>query len=292
MAPPTDVELNAFYEQLDAIPALRGAGVAYAGGGMSIVLRPSQHVSGLQTFVVLQEDETLESTLGPPGADASAVAPGADAPPVPAPSDIAVELLGLGLNCGGAVLSGTVVYGGIAAAPLTGGASTVLSFMGDAAFYATAAQCLISVRRSYDMVFNRGEWDRWIDSQSWYPWVSYSLDAVSLGGAAESAFLVRRAYAALKRASGRPLSEVFAGLTRAERKQLTKELIRMQRPGISNKGVKELIRIGEFPARFSATAIDAALHKELRDAISATLAFTGSGATGIVHKLYVYVFQE
>jgi hypothetical protein len=56
--------------------------------------------------------------------------------------------------------------------------------------------------------------------------------------------------------------------------------------------MKSLIRAGRFPARFNASQISKGLFNQLRDAISATLAFTGSAVAGDVKILYVHIFQE
>lgn len=101
-----------------------------------------------------------------------------------------------------------------------------------------------------------------------------------------------QAVRAIKQVSNRSFAEILKGMTRAERKRLAKELIRMQKPGISNGAMKSLIRAGNFPARFSLAQISKALFDQLRDAISATLAFAGSAVSGDVKLLYVHIYQE
>ena len=111
-------------------------------------------------------------------------------------------------------------------------------------------------------------------------------------GAAAAGALTVKAVLAIRRASTRGFLEIVKGLSRAERKRLTHELIRMQTPGISNSGLKTLIRAGKFPARFTAAQISKGLFNQLRDAISATLAFTGSAVAGDMKLLYVHIVQE
>lgn len=108
MARPAQSEFQSFFLRVDRIPELRGAGVGYLGDGACEVVRLPQHRSGLSTFVILQEDELPPSERGSPGG-------------VP-PPDVRVELVGLGLNCAGAVLSWAALLGETAAVPLTGGA--------------------------------------------------------------------------------------------------------------------------------------------------------------------------
>jgi hypothetical protein len=43
--------------QVDALPEFRGAGVAYYGDGSCEVIRESAHVSGLRTYILLEEQE-------------------------------------------------------------------------------------------------------------------------------------------------------------------------------------------------------------------------------------------
>jgi hypothetical protein len=66
----------------------------------------------------------------------------------------------------------------------------------------------------------------------------------------------------------------------------------MQRQGTSNSAMKALIRAGSFPTRFAATEITEALFAQLRDAISATMAFGSSALNGVLKLIYVDVFQE
>jgi hypothetical protein len=66
----------------------------------------------------------------------------------------------------------------------------------------------------------------------------------------------------------------------------------MQNGNASNSQIKALILAGKFPKRFAADKIGSALFRQLRDAIGATLSFTGSAISGNVKALYVSVFQE
>lgn len=101
-----------------------------------------------------------------------------------------------------------------------------------------------------------------------------------------------RAVRAIWKVSDRSFADILKGMTRSERKRLAKELIRMQKPGISNGAMKGLIRAGKFPSGFASAEISKALFAQLRDAISATLAFAGSAASGDVKLLYVHIYQE
>jgi hypothetical protein len=277
MSRPTDTELNHFYSKLDAIPALQGAGVAYVGDSSCEVLRRDFHTSGLDTYVIIDEEDAL---------------PGQPAPSAVAPPDIKVELVGLGLNCGGAVLSWAALGAEGAAAPVSGGTSLGLTILTWSAALATSAQCANSILRSADVFVHDGEWAAWLDSLEFYNWAMDALDVVSVAGAAAAGAATVRAALAVRRATGRSFVDILRSLSRAERKRLTRELIQMQKPGISNQAMKTLIRAGTFPARFSAAQISQGLFGELRDAISATMAFGSSAVSGTIKVIFVHIYQE
>jgi len=50
--------------------------------------------------------------------------------------------------------------------------------------------------------------------------------------------------------------------------------------------------MGNFPKRLEAAEITARLFRQLKDAISGTLSFGGSGTSGVLHELYVHIVQE
>jgi hypothetical protein len=278
MARPAQSEFQSFFLRVDRMAELRGAGVGYLGDGACEVVRLPQHGSGLSTFVILQEDELRSGAAQTPAA-------------VP-PPDIGVELVGLGLNCAGAVLSWAAFFGETAAVPLTGGGSTALMWVTVPAGVATVLQCANSIVRTFDATANGGQWIQWLDSKDFYVWAGEGLDAMSLLGAAAAGAMTVRAVKAIRQVSNRSFADILRGMSRAERKRLAKELIRMQKPGISNGAMKGLIRAGSFPSRFASAEVSKALFDQLRDAISATLAFAGSAASGDLKLLYVHIYQE
>jgi ribosomal protein L18E len=122
--------------------------------------------------------------------------------------------------------------------------------------------------------------------------MQFWLDAASLAGATVSIRGSVKAVLAIRASTSKSWKEILKGLDRAERKRLTKELIRMQKPGISNSKMKELVRSGEFPARFSASEIKKSIFDQLREALDAALSLTSSATSGNVKLLYVSVYQE
>lgn len=279
MSRPTAQELHDFYLQLDQIDELAGSGVAYIGDGQCILLRTPRHSSGLKTYVIVKEEELDEDDDVPSANDVT-------------PPNLGVELVGLGLNCGGAVLSWAALGGEVSAATVTGGATLTLTLITWSAAIATTAQCANSIIRSVDVAVHHGQWTRWLDSQDYYIWAGDVLDGISIVGATAAGAATVKTVLALRRATGRELGSILKQLSRAERKRLTQEIIRMQMPNISNSAMKDLIRAGQFPARFTASQISDALFAQLRDAISATMAFGSSAVSGDVKLLYVDIFQE
>ncbi len=105
-----------------------------------------------------------------------------------------------------------------------------------------------------------------------------------------------RAARAIQRATGKSWMAVVKGLSRAERRRLAEELIRLQSPGISGGRLKALVRMGTFTKRLGAAEFTERLFFQRKDAISATFSFASSGTSGLVRKgvasVYVHVVQE
>jgi hypothetical protein len=121
----------------------------------------------------------------------------------------------------------------------------------------------------------------WLDSQEWYVQTSTALDVISLAGGVASLGATLKSVLTLSKA-GTPIKEVLKGLNRQQRKSLTEEIIRASNPGASNKVIKALVAAGKYPKRFSKLELSKAVSLQLKDAISATLSFSGSAASGVV----------
>lgn len=262
MDTPSEVQIDQLQQQIDLIPELAGSGIAFVGDNTCTVLRGPTHSSGLKTYVVLQEDDTPGPPEDPPN-----------------PPSVLLELAGVGLNCAGAIFAWSAMGGETIAAGASGGAAALLIPVTLAATWATRAQCGISLIRANDVIFNDGHWTRWMDSKESYLWTSRALDVLSLAGAAVSASATIRATQAIRRATGTSWTEVLRGLSRAERKRLTEEILRLKRPGASGRALKDMVMMGNFPKRLEAAEITARLFRQLKDAISGTLSFGGSGTS-------------
>jgi hypothetical protein len=194
------------------------------------------------------------------------------------------ELLSTGLSCGAAVMSWIVVGGSSAAIPVSGGSSTVITVLAYSAATASSLQCANSAFR----LFNESDYgdasiNRWLDSQDWYERTSTALDAISVAGGIASVGATLKTVLTL-RSSGVAFKEALKGLSRQERKRLTEEIIRANNPNISNKFLKSLVAAGKYPKRFSNVAISNTMRLQLKDAIGASLSFTGSATSGVIRN--------
>jgi hypothetical protein len=276
---PSGRQLEELKIQIDQIPELSGSGIGFIGDGVCTTLRHPRHSSGLDTWVLLEEREIDDDEDLPSASD------------VQEPS-LTIELVGAGLNCAGAVLAWGALGGEALAVGVTGGASVGLMLITWSAALSTSIQCGVSLVRSVDVGLHKGQWTHWLDSQEYYNWAAYALDAVSLVGVAASTSAALRAARAIRNAIGRSSLQILKQMTRAERKRLAEELIRLEYPGISNAGTKELIRMGRFPARLQAAEVSERLFTQLKDAVSAGLSFASSSASGGIHYLFVHIYQE
>jgi hypothetical protein len=268
------------FDAIDNIPEFEGAGVAYLGDGECEVLRDSMHISGFDTWIVLEAYETSDTkTLEVPP---TAVRP---------KTSFWKELLGLGINCSSAVLTGAATAAETAAAPVTGGASLALVYVTGAGAVATSLQCGLSVGRVVDH-FIDPEYTELLDSEEWYSSANDVLDIVSDIGAVASVGQAVQGLIRLQKASGRSFKAILKGMTRAERKRLARELAQYL-GAKSSKQFKALVRAGELATIYTQKSIDIALKKMLLDSISSALTIAGSAGMGVLQKAYlVYVVQE
>lgn len=92
--------------------------------------------------------------------------------------------------------------------------------------------------------------------------------------------------------SGKSSLSILKGLSRAERKRLTQDIIRLNHPGLSNKLLKGLVKAGHFPKRYSGMRITQSLTLQLKDAIGASMSFSGSALSGSANSLAVGIYEE
>ncbi|MGD8940891.1 MAG: hypothetical protein PVJ72_16010 [Gammaproteobacteria bacterium] len=276
-------ELNQkeFFQRIDAIPELIGAGVIYTNGATAVKLREFQPICYLNpVYVVLKEAPPLNKKTELQ----------AELESNPRNSKLVGELVGAGLSCGAAALSWIVIVGASAAVPVSGGASTAVVVLTYSAAIASTAQCANSILRTGGEIVEPSLND-WLDSQEWYTNTTTALDIISVAGAAGAGFATIKTAITVRAATGQSFLTVLKGMSRAERKRLTEEIIRVNHPGISNGALKAMVRSRLYPKRYSNIQITEALKLQMKDALGATLSFTGSATSGVVKSLAIGIYE-
>jgi hypothetical protein len=281
LSPSAQLEL---FRKIDAIPEFEGAGVGYIGDDACWVLRRSAHLSGFDTWIVLEEQTYDADAPMPP------------APPLPsdnAQSNLKSELVSMGVNCGAAVAAGAVSTLGVAAAPVTGGTSTIITLVAGAAAVASAAQCGISIGRVIIEIADPGSTTEYFDNEAWYNWASNILDALTLLDVVTEApglFKNLSRILTMERTTGKSAAEIIRGLSRQERKAIARELAKASEE-LSNKQWKSLVRAGKLPSIYTMDAIKATIIMTLLQAVGDVLTLYSSYRSGNI-GLVVHIIQE
>ena len=277
------LDLPRLLRAIDADPAIVGAGVVYIAHQFNVVtLRDFQPICSITVKrVILREAprhmaaqqfaQELESN--------------------PRQSQIVFEAMGMALSCAGAVIAWSLIGASTVMAPLSGGASLVVTYVGHAAAIATSMQCANSVVRT-TFEATKPEWNDWADSQFWYQDASIALDALSLLGGAATATTTIRMVHTTKSATGKSMRDVLRGLTRQERVKLTNELLSIRDPRLTTKLLKLRKMSGELPRRYTSEQLRNATLLQIKDCIGAGLAVTGSAWSGNINALAVGVYSE
>jgi len=149
---------------------------------------------------------------------------------------------------------------------------------------ATGFQCAVGVGRLFAIGYGYEENVAWFDSQDWYTSTMTALDVISLAGASVGLRSTIKAYMAMKAGSSSKALDWLRTLSRHERKRITIEIIRNRNPGISNDGIKALIKAGAYPSRFPTEALQKSLQYELIKAFNNASAFAGSAVSGTIRN--------
>jgi hypothetical protein len=276
---------------VDRIPQFRTLGVGFIGNGMCQVLREPAMPAGLRTWIIFKDAEAENGALsgGPNGP--APVAQTARNLSVQRDPKLAKELLGMGLNCATAVIAGIATAGSAAAAPVTAGASTVVTVLLWSGSVASAAQCGVSTGRVLNEIFDPTANDL-LDSESWYQATSNSLDAISVAGGLASLGQAAKAAIRLSQTTGRPLVQVLRGMSRAERKHLAQDLARYSGQAATRRQFIRLARQGKIPKVIRQEAINQAVLNQMLSSIEAGISLIGSGMNGTVRSLIVYFVED
>ncbi|MFT5808865.1 MAG: hypothetical protein ACI9LG_003192 [Moritella dasanensis] len=277
-----NLDIKIIFKALDSAPETEGAGVIFIDGeNISITLREFNSSCRVNPInVILREPPKSISPLAYTSTLTSNVRE----------SKLVGEIAGTALSCSSAVLAWVVVFGSGSIIPLTAGASAAVTYIGYAAATASTLQCFIGLGRTAAEIKIPDKLD-WLDSQEWYQETSKALDLVSLGGAIVSGAITIKMVQRLA-ITGKSIPHILKGLTRQQKANLTKEIYRQNIPGISNKIYKQLIRNGQVKRRYSQTQISDAILIQLKDALGASLSFTGSAMAGNVNTLAVGLYEE
>lgn len=273
----SQLNVQAFFKKIDAVPELAGMGVSFMDKDLRVVkLREASSSSNRGLLLRELEKESDAAKF-------SAMQNTRE-------SHLLKESINTALSCSGAALSWIVIVLGGASIPLTGGASAALVVVGYSAAVASTVQCGVSGYRAVNEMQNPAQND-YLDSQEWYGYTTKALDGIALFGAASSAVATLKVLNLMKTGSSRSIPAILKGLDRAERKRLTEEIIRMNNPGISNGELKALVRSGQAPARYGSAQISEALSLQIKDALSATLTIVGSTFDGDIKAIVVGIYE-
>jgi hypothetical protein len=278
MATLLEHEKRILFAEIDTVPALRGLGVVFIGRGECRLLREQRMPRGLRTWIVLQDD-------------------GAGAEPGPEPSRAAREShllresISAGLSCASVLFTGAGVLVGIGGAPLTAGSSTTLTVLSWAGLVASSAQCANGTWRVFNEICDP-EMNDQLDSHQWYRIANDVLDGVALAGGVASLGQAAQAAVRLGRTSGRPLIEVLRGMTRAERKRLAQDLARYTGDATTRRQFIRLAREGKITSIFRRHEVTRGVVRQLLNAVSSGLTFTGSAGFGVLRTITVRLVLE
>ncbi|KMT54141.1 hypothetical protein [Pseudomonas fildesensis] len=268
------INLPRLFAAIDADPGIVGAGVVYIDADFNVVtLREFKPICSIKPKrVIIREAQKY-------------IAPAQFVEQVkndPREGRLRKEAFDMGLSCGAAVIGWIVVFSGSVAVPFTAGASAFVVGIGVTAALASSAQCGFGVARTYNEVLEPDANDRMDDSE-WYGAVSPLLDGASLLGVGVGALTTVRLLKASKAAAlGKSWYELLKGLSRQERKKLTKELLSLKDPSLTPKLLKLQQRSGKLTKSFSSTEIRHATLTQMKDALGGLLGVVGSYRTGHV----------
>ncbi|WP_248732260.1 NAD synthetase [Pseudomonas sp. MWU13-2517] len=279
----SQMNLPRLFAAIDADPGIVGAGVVYIDADFNVVtLREFQPICSIAPKrVILREAQKY-------------IAPTQFAQQVqdnPRESRLVDEAVNTTLSCGGAVIGWIVVLSGSVAVPFSAGASSVVVALGYTAAAASSVQCFASGYRTVNEIRNPARNDQ-LDSEEWYQYTMIALDAASLVGVGSSALATVKLVRLNKAATGKSVREVLRGLNRQERAKLTKELLSINDPRLTSKMLKLKQLSGELPKRFTPTEVRHATVTAIKDAVGATVGFTGSAVSGNVRTIAVGLYEE
>ncbi|UOK38162.1 NAD synthetase [Pseudomonas palleroniana] len=283
----SQINLPRLFAAIDADPGIVGAGVVYIDADFNVVtLREFKPICSIKPKrVIIREAQKY-------------IAPAQFVEQVktdPREERLRKEVFDMGLSCGAAVIGWIVVFSGSVAVPFTAGASAFVVGIGVTAALAGSAQCGFGVARTYNEILDPDANDR-LDDTEWYNAVSPVLDAVSLVGIGTGALTTVKLLKANKAAAlGKSWYQLLKGLSRQERKKLTKELLSLRDPSLTPKLLKLQQRAGKLTKSYTSTEIRHATLTQMKDALGGLLGIVGSyrsGNVGTASTLAIGLYED
>ncbi|ARD24334.1 hypothetical protein [Shewanella japonica] len=280
-----EIDFKTLFARIDAIQGLTGAGVVYIDSKFNIVeLRKFEAICQINPIKIILREPPAQMNQSSFAAHLKGSQGNIRE------SRLVSEVAGTVLSCGAAVIGWTVVLGSSAAVPLTGGTSAAITYLAVGASAASSAQCFNGMVRTYGEIKDP-ELNNYLDTQEWYTNASTALDLVSLAGAGAAAVATIKTIKVMQLSTTKSTIEILKGLSRPERKRVNQEIARLNLPGASSRLIKSLNRKGLIK-KYSGIQITNSFRLQLKDAIGASLSFSGSALSGTIKTLAVGVYEE
>ncbi|QLK59734.1 hypothetical protein GE278_02555 [Enterobacteriaceae bacterium Kacie_13] len=267
-----DFDFEALGQALDCQRDFYGVGIIYSEDQKEYVVRQPRNAVSVKYVIVTKVPHINKDVAAASLKDA-----------ISTPS-LSKEITSTVLSCGGLLLTIGAAIVGTGAVPFTLGASSGMVALAVAGTIATTAQCVNGIVRVVDMTTNEGEITTWLDSQQWYLTTSCILDIMSVASAGAALKDVLITYRAMRASSSLKVSQWLRSLPRQDRARITKEIMRIQNPGISNKAIKSFIAIGKYPKRFPTEGLQKTLQVQLLNSLNSMAAFSGSAIGGVLNS--------
>jgi len=286
----TEVQKHNLIAAVERFPQLQGVGILYVGPLQSQIIRPSSLPKGLGTWIIVREVtpgmalRTSDLKVPPSPADALRVVPRYSSNEALF-QKVMADLVGLGLI-------GAVEVTEAGAVPFTGGASLPLCILTWAGASAFALQCGNDIGRLLNDEYFPGS-NELLDSESWYEPTVIALDAITLASGLAGLGEFARATVLLSRSTGKPLSAILKGMSRADRKRLAQEVAKSLKKAETRHEFFKLARQGKIPKLFTQKLVDRLVAHELLKALHGVYDITMSARDGVIHKaLEVYIAED
>ncbi len=267
-----DFDFEALGQALDCQRDFYGVGIIYSEDQREYVVRQPRNAVSVKYVIVTKTPHINKDVAAASLKDA-----------ISTPS-LSKEITSTVLSCGGLLLTIGAAIVGTGAVPFTLGASSAMVALAISGTAATATQCVLGLYRIYDINSNNAENTVWLDSQQWYLTTSCILDIMSVASAGAALKDVLITYRAMRASSSLKVSQWLRSLPRQDRARITKEIMRIQNPGISNKAIKSFIAIGKYPKRFPNEGLQKTLQVQLMNGLNSMAAFSGSAIGGVLNS--------